>query len=192
MKYLSNPELQQLLGAIVPNDPFAVRDRAMLELLLHTGLRVGELCALNVGHVWVDGVARHTLDLSSSIGKGGQGRLIPLNATARQAVETLVGFSLQLGAEAKADEPLILSKGHQRMCVRAVQYVVAGLRKRSKIDVVATPHTMRHSFCTNLLAACGNTRVVQVIAGHKRLSSTQIYTQPSRESMAAAVELLAE
>ena len=192
MKYLSWSEVTKLLAAIRHDDEFAERDREMIMLMLHTGLRVGELCKLNVGHVACEGVVRDTLHVPSSIGKGGHERLIPLNTVARRAIMGLLAFNAEQGFAVNENAPLVVSKGGQRMCVRAVQYVVAGLRRRAGLDVVAVPHTMRHTMATNLLSACGNLTVVKSVLGHKRVTTTEIYTHPSREVLARAVEMMVD
>ena len=192
MRNMSDNEVQRLLAAVDPSDAFAVRDEAMLVILLHTGLRPSEFLALNVEHVACNDVARETLHVPSSIGKWGLERLVPLNSQARQAIEALIVFNDSHGWSVAPGAPLTYSTTGNRLCIRALQYVVARLRKRAQLDLKATPHTARHTFASNLLGKSGNVRLVQVVLGHQQITSTQIYARPSRESMAQAVELLCE
>ena len=192
MKNLSDNEVRQLLDAVDRRDAFAARDEALLVLLLHTGLRPGECLALDVRQVATGGVPRQTLHVPSSIGKCGLERVVPLNARAREAVQALLAFNAGMGWSVADSAPLAYSRNGNRLCIRALQYVVAGLRKRAQLDVPATPHALRHTFASNLLGKSGNVRAVQVVLGHQRITSTQIYARPSRESLAQAVELLAQ
>jgi integrase/recombinase XerD len=190
MRNLSDNEVRQLLAAIDGRHPAAARDEALLVFLLHTGLRPSELLGLNVENVAVEGRARETLDLPSAIAKCGLGRLVALNSAARAAVERLLAYNKAQGWSVAPSAPLAYSTTGNRLCIRMLQYIVSGLRKRAKLDVQATPHSLRHTNLTNLLEACGNTRLVQVHGGHLRLSSVEVYTRPSREAMAAASEKL--
>ena len=190
MRYLNSQEVIQMLAAIHPRDFYAIRDRSLVLLPLHTGLRVGELIKLNIGHVALNGIARQTLHVTSMIGKCRHERLVPLNAIARQIIESLVSFKANHGFSVAAHTPLFVTETGTRIPIRAVQYVIARLRKRSGIDVMATPHTLRHTMLTNLVGKCGNVRVAQAIAGHKRLNTTQQYLHPSREQLQAAVDQL--
>ncbi|MDI1289437.1 MAG: tyrosine-type recombinase/integrase [bacterium] len=191
MKVLTPSESRQLLDAVNVHDAFGARNRALLVLMLHTGLRVSELVALDVDNVSVDGVARQSLYVSPARAKGGRDRTIPLNETARQAIVDILNFNQRRGFSVEADRPLFVTRKHQRMNVRAVQRLVEGLREKARLDVPAVPHTLRHAFATNVLAATGNLRIVQIALGHKRLFSVEIYTHPTREDVRAAVDTIA-
>ena len=92
MRVLSDSEVPQLVAAIRPGEPFGERDQAMLRLLQQTGFRASEFCGLLIGDVSCSGRARDLVDLRRELGKGGKARLVPLNGTAKQAVQTIVSF----------------------------------------------------------------------------------------------------
>lgn len=178
-------EAKKLLGAIPPRSPFGGRDRAIILFLLHTGLRVSELVALNIGHVrGFNGQPRQQIIVR---GKGGQVRSVPLNKTAQQAILDLVEFNNARGFSTEPTAPLLVNRKHKRLRTRAVQYMFAKWREKADLGSHITPHSARHAFATAMTENATNTRVVQEILGHRRLASTQIYTRPSFEAKQAAV-----
>lgn len=188
---LTAEEARQLVGAVDPGQPFAQRDRALLVFALHTGLRVSELSGLDVRYVVDRGEPRQTLHLPAELGKGGRARLIPLNDTARKCVRVLLGFNAARGFGVAPECPLFVNRFHRRLSVRDIQRLVKALREAAGLDVPATPHSLRHTFGTRLMEATNNLRVCQAVLGHARLSTTEIYTHPSRELVAASVARLA-
>jgi integrase/recombinase XerC len=125
------------------------------------------------------------LYVSSAIGKGRRARTIPLNETARNAITTILAFNVRRGFSIAADRPLLMTKKHERMTVRAVQRLVEVKREEAHLDIPATPHTLRHSYASRALSCGGNVREVQELLGHVRINTTQLYTHPSREELAA-------
>lgn len=192
MKLLHPSEVRQLLGAVDMTDPFGPRDHALITFCYHTGLRVSELVALDVHHVAVGTTPRAALHVPSDIGKGRHERTLPLNETARAAVATILAFNARRGFSIAADRPLFVAKKHTRMTVRAVQRLVEALRNKAQLDVPATPHTLRHSHASAVLSCNGNLRIVQQLLGHRRLSTVEIYTHPTRDELAAAVARMHE
>lgn len=188
MNVLHPSEMRQLVAAVDIRDPFGPRDRALLIFDFHTGLRVSELCALDVRHVAADGVPRQTLHVPSEIGKGRRERIVPLNEVARGAISEILELNRRRGFSVAPDAPLLVTKKHQRMTVRAVQRLVQGLREKAQLDVPATPHTLRHGFATHVLSCNSNLRVLQQLLGHKRMATVERYTHPSREELRKAVE----
>lgn len=184
---LNGPETRQLLAAIKPGHPFAQRDRALIVFALHTGLRVSELSGLQVQHVALGDQVRDTLHLPSDLGKGGRARLVPLNETAQKCVRVLLRFNAERGFSTAPDQPLFQNRFHRQLSVRDMQRLVKALRETAGLDVPATPHTLRHTFATRVMEATNNLRVTQAALGHKRLSTTQIYTHPTRELMASSL-----
>ncbi len=187
---LSGPETRQLLAAIPPGHPFAQRNRALVVFALHTGLRVSELSGLTVQHVALGNQVRQTLHLPAELGKGGRARLIPLNETAQKCVRVLLSFNTERGFSTAPDQPLFQNRFHRPLSVRDMQRLVKALRESAGLDVPATPHSLRHTFGTQLMEATNNLRVTQAALGHKRLGTTQIYTHPSRELMARSLAAL--
>jgi len=158
-------------GALVASEgdgPAALRDRAILELLYSSGLRLSELVGLDVGH----------LDLRDAtvrvIGKGGKARIVPVGRFARAACEAWLGVRPQFAAK---DEPaLFVNQRGGRLSGRSVQDIVARRSVRSGLGVPVHPHMLRHSFASHLLESSGDLRAVQELLGHADIATTQIYT----------------
>ncbi|ABQ26562.1 site-specific tyrosine recombinase XerD [Geotalea uraniireducens] len=174
---LSGREVESLLATAKGDGTFEVRDRAMLEVLYATGLRVSELVSLKLRDVNID--AGYLL----TMGKGEKERLVPMGESARTAIgEYLAGIRILL--DRKGDnEYLFLSRLGGKMSRQAFWNIIkkrsgaAGIRKN------ISPHTLRHSFATHLLENGADLRSVQIMLGHADLSSTQIYTHVTRERL---------
>jgi site-specific recombinase XerD len=167
---ITNEELVRLLAVPRGADLKTLRDNAILHLLFSTGLRVSELCALNAD-----------LDLSrdelSVRGKGEKVRVVFLSPEAKEAVRTW------LCARKDMDEPLFVTLGprrcegeENRLTMRSVQRIVKECATRAGITRAVTPHTLRHSFATDLLGNGADLRSVQALLGHASIVTTQIYT----------------
>lgn len=189
MRIVTPEQVQQLLAAIGPREPFGERDRALIQLALHTGLRAHELCALDVGQVstW-DFIPRQWLEVT---GKGGRRRQIPLNASARSAIIEIIHFNRARGFAVAQESPLLLTRCHKRLPTRTLRDLVQKYRERADLDVKCSPHTFRHTFASRL-AGCAHLPVVQTLLGHRYLSSTQVYTHTSPAELSQGVELLAQ
>jgi integrase/recombinase XerC len=148
--------------------PIVDRDRAMLELLYSSGLRLAELVGLDVGDVDMqDATVRVT-------GKGRKDRIVPVGRQARRALQQWHSTRAELAA---ADEPaLFVSNRGQRIRPRSVQARVKHWAKRQGIDANVYPHLFRHSFATHLLESSHDLRGVQELLGHANISTTQVYT----------------
>ncbi len=156
------------LVAISGDDALAVRDRALLELLYSSGLRVGEVVALDLAH----------LDLKAGIvrvsGKGAKTRVLPVGRQARQALSRWLVVRSQL---VRPDEmALFTSRDGSRLGTRAVQLRVRRWARHQGLGVPVHPHMLRHSFASHLLESSGDLRAVQELLGHADISTTQIYT----------------
>ena len=159
-------ELERLLKAPAGNDAKALRDRAIMELLFSTGLRVSELCALNTD---ID-LSRDELSVR---GKGEKVRVVFLSPTAKSAV------SLYLKSRKDMEEALFVSgrtKKLHRIDPRTVQLLIKFYATKAGITQKVTPHTLRHSFATDLLEGGADLRSVQALLGHASITTTQIYT----------------
>ncbi|MDP3004208.1 MAG: tyrosine-type recombinase/integrase [Candidatus Azambacteria bacterium] len=176
--FLENNELEQLLNAPDESSFKALRDRAILELLFSTGLRVSELCALN----------RDSINFKSGEfavrGKGDKVRLVFLSETAKEALKNYLGkrgdvdtalFIRNIKNPAKLNNLRLTSRSVERL----VQYYAAkaGLSKK------VTPHTLRHSFATDLLMNGADIRSVQELLGHSSITTTQIYTHITNKQL---------
>ena len=153
----------------IPGDgPLVDRDRAILELLYSSGLRLAELVDLNLGDVDIqDATVRVT-------GKGNKDRIVPVG---RHALKALQQWAITRGDLADADEQaLFVSNRGQRISHRSVQARVKHWAKRQGIDANVYPHLFRHSFATHVLESSHDLRGVQELLGHANISTTQVYT----------------
>lgn len=176
---LSEAEVETLLAQPDPKAPLGLRDRAMLEVLYASGLRVSELTRLKVSEVSFDmGVVR-------IIGKGSKERLVPLG---EEALDWLQRYSREA-------RPVLLNKrqsdyvfvtGRGAPMTRQAFWHLLKRRAASAIPGKAlSPHTLRHAFATHLLNHGADLRVVQLLLGHADISTTQIYTHVARERLKA-------
>jgi integrase/recombinase XerC len=167
-KSLDIEQLERLL--LMPGDtPLMLRDRAMMELIYSSGLRLAEIAALNM----VD------LDLQNGLvdvkkGKGSKQRLVPVGGKANEAIRRwLKSRTLLLKSEEAA---LFISKRGRRISHRAIQQRVAFWAKKQGLDQHVYPHRLRHAFASHLLESSGDIRAVQELLGHANISTTQVYT----------------
>lgn len=176
-KSLTEEEVESLLSAPVVSDPLGNRDRAMLEVLYATGLRVSELVNLRYGQVNLNqGVIR-------IMGKGNRERLIPLGEEAmRWLTEFANGARSEILLERQTDYLFPTRRG-DRMTRQAFWHIIKRYARKSGISKELSPHTLRHAFATHLLNHGADLRVVQMLLGHSDLSTTQIYTHVARERL---------
>ncbi|WP_455216718.1 site-specific tyrosine recombinase XerD [Kaarinaea lacus] len=176
-KSLTEEEIESLITAPDITTPLGLRDRAMLELLYATGLRVTELVELRMLQVNLrQGVVR-------VIGKGSKERLVPMGETASDWLEKYLeeGRPDLLGA--RNSEHLFITRRGAPMSRQAFWYVIKRHARQAGISKPLSPHTLRHSFATHLLNHGADLRVVQMLLGHSDLSTTQIYTHVARERL---------
>ncbi len=190
MKNLIPSEIQRLLAVIRPRSPFGARDHALVRLAFATGLRVGELVALDVGLVWASGRPRSWLDLPARLCKGHRSRRVALSPAAQQAVSDLVAFLVVRGLPASPESPLLCNRFGRRLPDREVQKLMQHLREAAQLEWRATPHSLRHGFASRLAAAGVNLRIIQQLLGHQRLSSTEIYLHCQPEELVEAVGVI--
>ncbi|MGF1757802.1 site-specific tyrosine recombinase XerD [Photobacterium sagamiensis] len=177
-KDLSEEQVDALLDAPDPNDPIELRDKAMLELLYATGLRVTELVTLTMESISLrQGVVRVT-------GKGDKERLVPMGENAVDWIEQfLTSGRPQLLGE-KSSDVLFPSKRARQMTRQTFWYRIKHYAVLAGIDSdKLSPHVMRHAFATHLLNYGADLRVVQMLLGHSDLSTTQIYTHVATERL---------
>jgi integrase/recombinase XerC len=159
-------EVDRLLD-INLEDPLAVRDRTMMEVMYGDGLRLAELVNLDCGHIDLDAGEVWVT------GKGNKERKLPLGKT---AIVWLRHWLALRGAFAPVDQALFVAKTGQRISMRNVQKRFAEWGIKQGIDSHVHPHKLRHSFATHMLESSGDLRAVQELLGHANLSTTQIYT----------------
>lgn len=186
--FLSVDEVFRLLEAPGPQDPFAARDKAMLELMYSTGMRVAELV----------GLQRNSLDFETEMvtvtGKGNRERLVPMGSPTVDALrryfpqrQTLLEVAVQNGV---AIDPEVLFVNHRggRLTTRSVERLVAMYAQRAGLLAQVTPHALRHSFATHLLEMGADLRLVQELLGHVSLSTTQRYTHLTVDHLMAVYD----
>jgi integrase/recombinase XerC len=171
---LTVDEAFSILDAPDTTGPLGLRDRAIMELLYSSGLRVGELTALNI----------HDLDLAGGMvrvmGKGGKERIVPIGSKAIEALRSYLTRRDDIVGKGKsASQCLFLNRGGERLTARSVGRMIKKYRLQRGIVTEATPHTFRHSFATHLLDAGADLRGIQELLGHSSLSTTQKYTHVS-------------
>ncbi|MBI3911444.1 MAG: tyrosine recombinase XerC [Armatimonadetes bacterium] len=184
---LRGDEVEHLLLTPDCATPLGARDAALLETLYSTGMRAGELVSLRVADV-VDGA-----DTLRVLGKGSKERLVFLGRAAREAIADYLAFARPrlLAANRRAREApdaLFLNKNGTPLSDRAVRLVVQRTVRQACLTNQISPHGLRHSFATHLLANGADLRAVQELLGHASLSTTQIYTHLSREQIQRVYE----
>lgn len=174
-KVLNLNEVEALLEVPKKSGPYSLRDKAMLEVLYATGLRVSELVGLNVGDV-------HTmLGFVRCIGKGNKERIVPLGSKAKEALETYMSKGrIRLVNNKNKTEALFLNHHGNRLTRQGFWKILKQLTEAAGIKKPLTPHTLRHSFATHLLENGADLRAVQEMLGHADISTTQIYTHVSK------------
>ena len=173
-KALSISEIDSLLiTAKSPGNPDAIRESAILELLYGTGARISEVVSLNVGDVIkFDGGEVSSLRLT---GKGGKTRVVPVGRYAREALDQYL-VRVRPGLVSKDREALFLNDRGGRLSRQSMWTIVSQTAKRANISVDVSPHSLRHSYATHLLDGGADVRVVQELLGHSSVTTTQIYT----------------
>lgn len=178
-KNLDVDETGQLLD-IDMDDPLAIRDRAIMELMYGTGMRLSELIQLNIRDVQG---GRGEIRV---IGKGDKERIVPFSGEAKRWIQLwLKERPALLKAE---DEALFISKRGTRISHRNVQKRLSEWGIKQGVSSHVTPHKLRHSFATHILESSGNLRAVQEMLGHESLSTTQVYTHLDFQHLAQAYD----
>jgi integrase/recombinase XerD len=184
-KALSEEQIGTLLAAVVGSDPIARRDRAMLEVLYGTGLRISELVGLSLGDLDLEG------GLLRAFGKGSKERVVPLLGMGRRAVQEWLDPSGRGALEPdrwarRGDaEAVFLNARGGRLSRQGAWLVVKGHAERVGLAQHLSPHVLRHSCATHLLDHGADIRVVQELLGHASISTTQVYTKVSTERLRA-------
>ncbi len=177
-KTLSEAQVEALLGAPDLDTARGLRDRAMLETLYATGLRVSELVSLKTLDVsMTDGVVRVIQ------GKGGKDRLVPLGAEAAHWLQRYLAQARPELVGARVSDALFVTGRAQAMSRQAFWQLVKKYAQRAGVLAPLSPHVLRHAFATHLLNHGADLRVVQLLLGHADISTTQIYTHVARERL---------
>jgi integrase/recombinase XerD len=182
-KALTVAQVQNLLDAIVGDDPIALRDRALLELLYATGARVSELMDMSLDDL-VDDQGR-TSEVVRVTGKGRKQRIVPVGSYARAALDSyLTRARPALIKNAKKSTPVVFLGARGGPLSRQNAWlIIQEAAKRAHLEGLVSPHTLRHSFATHVLSGGADIRVVQELLGHASVSTTQIYTKVTIDTL---------
>jgi integrase/recombinase XerD len=162
-------EIERLLAQLVGDAPATLRDRAMLELLYATGMRVSELVSLNCADLNLDD------DVAQCRGKGNKQRQIPFGSKSRGAVEAYLNAGRPMLLGGRTSEALFLNHHGERLTRQGFWLIIKSYARQAGIEKI-TPHTLRHSFATHLLSNGADLRSVQELLGHSSIATTQVYT----------------
>jgi integrase/recombinase XerC len=182
--FLTTDEMTRLLEAPELSSPQGQRDRALLELLYASGLRVSEIASLNLEQVDLD-----TREIRVR-GKGSKERIVLMGEPAAKALIAYLNEGRPELSGEKRTNTLFLNRYGERLTERSVQILLEEYAKLAGIEKRVHPHMLRHTFATHLLDGGADLRVVQELLGHANLSSTQVYTHVSK-SQAKKVYLAA-
>jgi integrase/recombinase XerD len=180
-RFLGRAQVEALLEAPNASTPLGLRDRAMLQLLYATGLRVSELCKVQLGDLNGQGVI-------TVIGKGNKQRLVPVGNHAQKAVAKYLETARPALLKAWACPYLFATSRGSRMTRQAFWKLIAAHGKRAGIFHNLSPHVVRHSFATHLLEGGADLRSLQTMLGHSDISTTQIYTHVMRSRLRTVVD----
>lgn len=176
-KSLNELEVEDLLKAPDVSQPLGLRDRAMLELLYASGLRVSELVGVTVTEVSTqDGIVRVT-------GKGSKTRLVPMGAEAADWIDRYMRFARPELLQKRLCDALFVTNRAEGMTRQAFWHIIKRYAVLAGITKHISPHVLRHAFATHLLNHGADLRVVQMLLGHSDISTTQIYTHVARERL---------
>jgi len=170
-RVLTVKEVELLLRQPDASTPGGLRNRAMLELLYATGIRVSELVSLNVGDVHLD------MGYLRCIGKGSKERIIPVGSMAIRSLREYLEKGRPRLVRNESTRALFVNHHGHRLTRQGFWKIVKKCARQAKIKKKITPHTLRHSFATHLLENGADLRSVQEMLGHADISTTQIYTQ---------------
>jgi len=176
-RYLTPAQVEALLAAPDTARPLGVRDRAILEVLYATGLRVSELIGLRRQEVDLE------LGLVRAFGKGRKERLVPLGSVAAGWVRRYEEEARPRLLKGRVSGPLFLSQRGGRLSRMGLWGIVRRHAVTAGVERVLTPHVLRHSFASHLLERGADLRALQIMLGHADISTTQIYTHVTRERL---------
>lgn len=176
---LNVPDIERLLAAVGESDPFAPRNRAMLELLYASGLRISELCNARLENIDLEeGWIRVT-------GKGNKTRIVPVGGRAREAIARYLAVERPRLVRPKTGAEIFLSNNGRKLTRARVWQILKEYARLAGLDANVYPHLLRHSFATHLLSNGADLRVIQEMLGHADISTTEIYTHVDQRRLRA-------
>jgi integrase/recombinase XerD len=170
-------DVEALLACPDPKTLFGVRDKAMLEVLYATGIRVSELVSLKISDVDLE------VGYIRSLGKGSKERVVPLGAVAQDAVQDYIDVGRRTLLNGNTAHELFITRLGRKMTRQGFWKLLKAYALKANIKTSVSPHTLRHAFATHLLERGADLRSVQEMLGHADISTTQIYTHILRDRM---------
>ncbi|MEK6324028.1 MAG: site-specific tyrosine recombinase XerD [Acidobacteriota bacterium] len=175
-RFLADEEIERLLSSPVTSTDLGLRDKAMLEVLYATGLRVSEIVGLAPRNLNLD------LGFLTVFGKGDKERAVPLGRSAVEWTRKYLPIRMRLAAQVKATTALFITDNGKPLTRQAFWRIVVSYGQKAGIGHI-TPHLLRHTFATHLLEHGADLRSVQMMLGHSDISTTQIYTHVTNERL---------
>ena len=176
-KSLTEGDVENLIAAPDLDTPLGIRDKAMLETLYASGLRVSELVTLKTAQV------SHDMGVVRVIGKGSKERLVPLGEEALSWLRRYLDHARPAILGRKTSDDLFVTPRGKAMTRQAFWQLIKRYAARAELEKPISPHTLRHAFATHLINHGADLRVVQLLLGHSDISTTQIYTHVARERL---------
>lgn len=176
-KFLTVDEVFALLAAPSGEDVLGSRDRAMMELMYASGLRVSELVGLDIGNI---DLKEKTVRV---LGKGRKERIVPVGSKAISAISDYLKKRVSLVGDAASEQAIFLNRQGGRLTPRSVERMVGKYIQQAGLQKTVTPHVLRHTFATHLLGSGADMRGIQELLGHASLSTTQKYTHVNIENL---------
>ena len=174
---LGMTEVDKLLSAPDTRDWMGIRDKAALELMYATGMRVSELVELKMEGLNLD------VGFIKCVGKGSKERIVPLGKAAKEALERYIEKVRPKLIKSKQDSHVFISRLGKKISRMTFWKMIKTNAKKARIKKDVTPHTLRHSFATHLLERGADLRVVQELLGHADIATTQVYTHINKERL---------
>ncbi|MCM1519687.1 MAG: tyrosine recombinase XerD [Lachnoclostridium sp.] len=174
---LTLDEIDAMIGAIDLSTPLGRRNRAIIEVLYGSGLRVSELTGLEISRIYAD-------DMYMIVrGKGDKERMVPLSPVAVEAIRQWLDDRSMMVVMRGAEDALFLNRRGRPLTRQMIFTIVRELAELAGVHKIISPHTLRHSFATHLLEGGANLRAIQMMLGHESIATTQIYLHIDRTSL---------
>jgi integrase/recombinase XerD len=179
---LNLEEVTKLLDSFTDDTAYDIRNKAMIELLYASGMRVSELLDLNLEDLYLE------MGFVRCMGKGGKERIIPIGGLATEAMEVYLRGSRQVLLKENRSDALFLNRLGSRMSRQGFWKILKQQARLAGILKEISPHKLRHSFATHLIENGADLRIVQELLGHADISTTQIYTHISKSHLKKVIE----
>lgn len=176
-KYMTMDEINNLLNIPDLKKPLGIRDKAMLELMYATGLRISELINLKQENLYIEE------NFLRVIGKGNKERVIPFGEEAKKSIQNYFNESRSFLLKKKMSDFVFINRQGNKLSRQGLWKIIKGYGKKIGIEAKMTPHVLRHSFATHMVEKGADLRSVQIMLGHSSISTTEIYTHVARDKV---------